>query len=113
DLLTRCGYCQQMIGKHDTAADYYKKAMRADPKRVPPYLYYAGLLQNQFKRTDEARAVLDRAVAAAPDSAEAYVGRAQFLRSFGKTAEAAADVRKAVALKPADGSVLLAASEIE
>ena len=41
----------------------------------------------------------------APQSAEAYSGRAQFFRSQGKTAEAVADIRQAVKLKPADGGI--------
>src|SRR5438552_9612937 len=82
DLLTRCGYCQQMVGKLEAAADYYQRAIRADPKKVSAYVYYAGLLQNPLKRTEEARVVLDQAVAAAPQSAEAYSGRAQFFRSL-------------------------------
>jgi len=113
DLLTRCGYCQQMVGKVEPAIGYYQRAIRADAKKVSAYVYYAGLLQNPLKRTDEARAVLDQAVAAAPQSAEAYSGRAQFFRSSGKTAEAVADIRQAVKLKPADGVILLAAAELE
>jgi tetratricopeptide (TPR) repeat protein len=113
DLLTRCGYCQQMVGKIEAATDYYQRAMKADPKKVSAYVYYAGLLQNPLKRTDEARTVLDQAVAAAPQGAEAYLGRAQFLRSLGKIADAATDIRQAVQLKPADAGILQAAAEIE
>jgi tetratricopeptide (TPR) repeat protein len=113
DLLTRCGYCQQMVGKIEPATDYYRRAIKADPKKVSAFVYYAGLLQTPLKRIDEARTVLDQAVANAPQSAEAYAGRAQFFRSLGKTADAAADIRQAVKLKPADGTILQSAAEIE
>lgn len=113
ELLTRCGYCQQMVGKVEPATDYYRRAIRSDPKKVSAYMYYAGLLQNPLKRMDEARAVLDQAVAAAPQSAEAYCGRAQFFRALNKIADAATDIRQAVKLKPSDGTILLAAAEIE
>jgi len=113
DLLTRCGYCQQMVGKVEAAIGYYQRAIKSDPTKVSAYVYYAGLLQTPLKRIDEARTVLDQAVAAAPQSAEAYAGRAQFSRSLNKIGEAAADIREAVKLKPADGTVLLAAAEIE
>src|SRR5262249_3044455 len=113
DLLTRCGYCQQMVGKTEAAIGCYQRAIRSDPKKVSAYVYYAGLLQNPLKRIDEARTVLDQAVPAAPPSAEAYSGRAQFVRSLNKIGEAATDIRQAVKLKPADGTILLAAAEIE
>src|SRR5262249_12478885 len=121
ELCERYGYCQQMVGKYPEAADWYRNAIQADPKRVSAYLQYAALLYHHLRRPDEAVAMAERAVQASPDDAAAHAGLAQFLRARGRLPEATAAVRKAQALIKDKGAapdrdeaqVLLVASEIE
>jgi tetratricopeptide (TPR) repeat protein len=116
-LCERYGYCQQMVGRYDDAAGWYRKAIQADPKQVSAYLGYAGLLHYHLRRPDEAMRLAEQAVQANPDSAAAYAGLAQFLRARGRYEDATIAVRKAQALTKDDAKddaqVLLVAAEIE
>ncbi len=114
ELFERYGYCEQMMGRYDEAAGWYRKALEADPKRASTYTYYANLLYHHLKRPDEAARMIDEAVRVNPDSPEALTDRAKFLRAQNKLAEAAEAIRKARALaKKDDAAILLVAADIE
>jgi tetratricopeptide (TPR) repeat protein len=97
DLCERYGYCQQMVGKYDDAARWYRKAMQADPARVSAHLQYAGLLYHHQRRPDDALKAAEQAVAANPGSAAAHAGLAQYLRAAGRGASVAGPRRTAPA----------------
>lgn len=112
ELLAWLGECKQWTGRHAEAAASYKKSLLADPKRVATYLDYSYLLHRHLRQTDEARRMLEAAVAQCPDRADARIALARFLRMLNKMPEAQAAANEAVRLAPDDVTVLMTAGEI-
>jgi len=112
ELLSMQGVCQDAIGKHAEAAESFELALKTDPKRIETSVEYAELLYRRLHRSDDARRVLERAVAANPENAPARLAMARFWKGVGKLAEADAAVKHAVRLAPQDLAVLTAAADI-
>jgi cellulose synthase operon protein C len=113
ELLANLGVCLEAIARHAEASVSFEKSLKANPERVATSLAYAELLHRRLHQPDDARRVLDACVAQCPDSAEARLGLARFLRATGKHAEASTIVHEAVALAPSDRTVLTTAADVE
>lgn len=113
ELLANLGICQEAIARHTEAAASFEASLKADPARVATSLHYADLLLRRLYRPDDARRVLDACVAQCPDSAEARLGLARFLKATGKHVEASTVANEAVVLAPNDRTVLTAAADVE
>lgn len=75
-------------------------------------LYHLGVVLHQQARTEEARQVLSRAVAIAPDSPEARFSLGLVLMDLGRNDEAEAALRKTVSLRPDMQKALLRLGEL-
>ena len=72
---------------------------RAQPNHVPA-LNLLGVVFGRLGRNAEALTSYDRALAAAPDSAEAWYGRAMTLLAIGRPQDAIASFDRVLAAKP-------------
>jgi cellulose synthase operon protein C len=111
-LLTQAGRCLHATGKLDAANDFYRRAMRADARYIAAYVYAAGLQQSQFKNPVAAGVLLERAVAANPESADARAALGGHLRRQRKFDDAARCVKQGLDREPNNPTLLMAASEI-
>lgn len=112
-LCENFGYCQQCIGRYNEAAEWYRKAVQADPHRIVAYLRLAVLYQQQLKQVERVIPIIDEAIAANPNSAPAYVAKAQLLRSHGQLKAAAEAIRKSREIDADDAQGLIVAADIE
>lgn len=70
---------QAGLRQNEAAVQSYETAIRHDPKNITAYQRLAQFHWRDLRNTDDARKVIDRLVAAVPESPEAYLTRAKFL----------------------------------
>jgi tetratricopeptide (TPR) repeat protein len=105
------GRCEEASGNFDKAADWYRKAIAHSPARVDAYVRLAVILRRGDRGPKEfadADGVMEAMVTANPDSFEARLARARYLRTFGTAEQAAADIMRAKELAPDNAEVGLA-----
>lgn len=113
------GQAQQAVNKLPEARAAYEAAIARAPADILPYQRLAQLLWKNLGRPAEAKAVLDRMTAAAPQDPDGFLARARYEvfradEARGTAAAsldgAVADLRRALELDPenADASLLLA-----
>ena len=113
------GQAQQALNRVGEARKAYEAAITQAPAELMPHQRLAQLLWRNLNQPAEARAVLDRMLAAAPQDADGYIVRARFEVFRAEEARggrphdldgAVADLRRALVLDPenADASLLLA-----
>lgn len=97
----------------EQAADLLRSLLDSEPTQVDAYVGLAELLRGPLRRPEEAPPLLDRMVAANPESAAARLARWRFLRARPETRSKAdpRDVTTALELAPHDADSLRAASE--
>lgn len=111
ELLERLGHCQAVAGENEQAVRTFQQSIEKGPTRGAAYVALAYLLESELDRPDEGAAWMDRLVEANPESAEAYLARAEFRRQNQEIKQALADAEKAVELDPESaGSRTLAAT---
>jgi len=93
-------------GRMDEAEREIREAVRLKPDSAGVVAALA-LLLKQTGRPDEGAAACDALVQRDTESPRALLCRAQYLMSIGKPTQAAEDLQAAVALKPADGDLLV------
>ncbi len=103
-VLHNLGVAWNLKGDAETAAAYYRKAVRADPGHGPSYNNLAVVLANKGE-TEEAVRQLRAAIAAEPRYADAYGNLGAVLVSLRRFDEAAAIYEKALEIDPGLGTV--------
>ena len=111
ELRQKLALAQAAAQKTDDARRSYEAALAADPANVATYQMYAQFLYRDVKSNDEARAVVDRLVNAAPQDAEAYLTRARFDAGLGQGTTVAADLGRALDLDPENAEALVLLAE--
>jgi protein O-GlcNAc transferase len=89
--------CQQ--GQFAAGVDYARQALTLDPQR-PRTLILLGMALERLQRPLDALASFDRAVACAPDLADAHANQGDALVALGRQAEAVTSYDRALALAP-------------
>jgi TolB-like protein/DNA-binding winged helix-turn-helix (wHTH) protein len=85
------------------AADYYRRAIAADPDAVPA-LAALGEYYRRFEwRWDEAKALFERALALDPNHAEAHLSYAYYLSGTGRCEESLRHAQISIEIDPAFG----------
>src|SRR5271157_2169411 len=87
-------------GRLEDAARAYQSVLAAEPEHVEALLHFGVVRLGQGLHA-EAEALLGRAAAIAPDSAEAHANLAAALQAMRRYEEAVAGYERALALKPA------------
>lgn len=110
ELWQKLAAAQAGLQKSAEARQSYEAAVRHAPTDPLPYQRLAQYLYRDLKQPQDAKAVVERLVAALPLSAESYVTRAKFALSAGDAAAATTDLQKSLGLDPAhaEGRLLLA-----
>ena len=99
-VLANLAQCYMAVGRHDAAAEAFRKATRADPKEIGFQLGLGSALALQGK-LDEAESVLQRAAKRAPRSAAVWLNLGNVARDREQRQEAIDRYAKAVELDPA------------
>jgi tetratricopeptide (TPR) repeat protein len=111
-LLYQLGWCQEAAGRYQASEQTFQQAIEGDPGYVDSYVLLADLLQNRLAQPEQAAQVMDKLVAANPQSWQAYLARGRFHFGRGALDAAEADIERANKLAPEQPEVLLAAAEI-
>ena len=110
ELEHKRAWCLDAMGRFEAGADGYRKAIEADPTRIPAYALLAEIYDYRLAQDKEGLDVLDQAIEKNPTSADARIARFSHQRMFGTREEANADLDAALKLEPKKPAVLLAAS---
>lgn len=86
-------------GRIDQAEPLYREVLRLDP-RQPDALYLLGVMALQRGDAGGGAALLDKAVAVAPDFAEAHASRGTALTRLGRHADAVEAYERSLAVRP-------------
>lgn len=86
-------------GKLTEAERHYKDILRQQPNHFDA-LHALGIIALQTQRTQQAVALITKAIGINPDVAEAYCNRGSALSDLKRPADALANYNKAIALKP-------------
>src|SRR3546814_2253079 len=84
-----------LLGRAESAAHYYRRALALDPRYADAHNNLAILLESRG-RFEEAAAHLEKAIALRPDSPSAYGNRGNLLRRQGRLVEAEESYRRAI-----------------
>src|SRR5205085_7019467 len=106
------GWVSEKRGDPKGAADYYRRALDAEPSHVGAALNYTRLLRTQEK-TDEAEKVLEAALTKRADDPQLLNGYAAVLRAQKKLDEADAAVKQVLTRHPADADAYRNLAAIE
>ena len=99
ETLAAIGSAYGKLGRHDTALEFFKKAIAVNPKYAPAYLG-AAASYGFLGRLDDKIAACKKAVALDPGNAEAYGNLGSALGKSGRYKESAEALKEAVRLKP-------------
>ena len=88
-VLQNLAYVQRRIGRWQDAEINFTKALALDPLDVPLLSSMGDEFYVYLRRFDQAHAVLDRALAIAPDSETARSGKSDVFQAEGRLADAA------------------------
>lgn len=110
EVMELLGRCHESTRKFAEAAEWYGKAVKADPGRVTAYARHAHLLRTKLDAPSRADEVLEKMVAANPSSANAWLTRFRYREQFDRPG-ADSDLAKARQLAPDDAAVLLLSGE--
>ena len=105
------GYALRGLRKYPDARECYETAVKLDPKKPLAYQEYAEFLNNDLRQKDEAKAILDRLIAAVPNDAESHTARGRFFAANGNEAAAVVDARKALEIAPKNADAMLLLGE--
>jgi tetratricopeptide (TPR) repeat protein len=93
------GRANDEADKGAEAEKHYRRALNADPKLVDASLYLSRLFL-RFRRIDEAKAVLEQALASAPDDAGVHAGVGELALAQVDTPRAKSEFQRALELDP-------------
>jgi tetratricopeptide (TPR) repeat protein len=110
EVMELLGRCHEATRKFAEAAEWYGKAVKADPARISAYARLAHLLRTKLEGGARADEMLDKMVAANPSSATAWLTRFRYREQFDRPG-ADDDLAKAQQLAPEDAAVLLLSGE--
>ena len=91
-LLENLAYVQRRLGRWQDAETNFKKAIELDPRDVAMLSSVGAEFYSYLRRFDDARALLDRAVAIEPQSETAHSGKADILQKEDRLADAAREL---------------------
>jgi tetratricopeptide (TPR) repeat protein len=112
ELEHRVGQCLEGMGDYTEAVTWYEKATQHAPGQIASYERLADMLEHRLQEAPRAAEVLDRMVAANPQSFEAYLIRARFSRALRSPEQLAPDIDRARQLAPDNPEVLQAVAEL-
>jgi TolB-like protein/Flp pilus assembly protein TadD len=93
-VLQNLAYVQRRVGRWQDAETSFTKALALDPLDVPLLSSMGGEFYYYLRRFDQAHAVLDRALAIAPESETAHSSKGSLLQAEGRLAEAAQELAR-------------------
>ena len=93
-VLQNLAFVLRRLGRWDEAEKNYQKALELDPRDISLLNSMGAEFYNYLRRFDDAHAVLDRALAIAPDSPTVHVNLALVLQSEGRLTEAAEQIAR-------------------
>jgi tetratricopeptide (TPR) repeat protein len=96
----------KLIG-YDEKSDAFDVKKAIAPNNASSYSTAATLVRSQLHKPEVADRIMDQAVKANPDSAEAYLARGRYRVAFDQAEKGQRDIEKAYKLKPDDADVLL------
>lgn len=99
ETLAAIGSAYGKLGRHDTAVEYFEKAIAVNPKYAAAYLGMAASY-GFLGRVDDKIAACRKAIALEPSNAEAYGNLGSALGKSGRYKESAEALKEAVRLKP-------------
>lgn len=100
ESLAAIGAAYGKLGRHDTALEYFEKAIAVNPKYAAAYLGM-GASYGFLGRVDDKIGACKKAIALEPSNAEAYGNLGSALGKSGRYKESAEVLKEAVRLKPA------------
>ncbi len=109
ELLEWAGRCEESLGNDDQAAEYWRRAIAADPQYVDAYTRLAGLLRKNPRETKQADELIAKLARENPDLHLAQVAAANYSLLTGQVDEAIARVARALELEPQDRDTLILA----
>ncbi len=86
-------------GRLPQAESIYQQILQTDPNQ-PVALHLLGVIAHQLRKNDVAVGLMTKALAIAPDYAEAHYNLVTALKYMGKLDEAVASYHKALAIRP-------------
>ena len=93
------GKASEVLGQTEEAAEYYARALKADPGNAAALDSFA-LLRFQQQRYEEALGYYETLVEIDPGNAQAQVNMGAVLHYLGRQEEAARSIGRALALDP-------------
>ncbi|MEE8371846.1 MAG: EAL domain-containing protein [Sphingomonadales bacterium] len=99
-VLTAMGRLESALGEPVAAEDYFKRAIRMDPKYTEAYIHYGILEQQQKGDLDAARALFERAIAVDPLAPTPNFRRSVVDEYQGKFEAARTGLERVVSLYP-------------
>jgi len=111
-LLNRRGLALELQGELDAARAAYERAGRVDAAFAQGHINLGRLYRDEGKHV-QAEAAFGRAVSAAPNDSEAWLGRALSRIAQGDLAGGALDLEQSRALAPAQSAPLIALADLD
>jgi tetratricopeptide (TPR) repeat protein len=109
DMESLTGRCDEAEGRLKEAADWFERAITHNPKKRETYLHLALMLRQKLDKAKHADDVMERLVAANSQSAEAFLERSVYRKTF-KLPGAEDDSTTALKLAPTNPVALLLAA---
>ncbi|MBX3441579.1 MAG: tetratricopeptide repeat protein [Planctomyces sp.] len=112
EIIRDRGWCWLQELQYERAAADFAAAMELSPQDFATPKLLAAVLADRLHRPEEAAGMLDRVVQANPQTARAWLARAEFHDAHGELRRAAPDIAEAWRLAPQDPETLLAAANL-
>jgi pentatricopeptide repeat protein len=112
DLEALLGQCQEAEGDYLLAARSYEQALLHQPAKVEVYVLLADLIRRRLDRDAQADRVMAALVRTNPTSFKAFLARARYRAQYGSPTQAAADLKRAGELAPANAELAVANADM-
>lgn len=106
ELLEWAGRCEEALGNDDAAADYWRRAITADPQYVDAYTRLAGLMRKNPREIKQADELIDKLARENPNHHLAQLAAANYSLRTGAADTAIDRVTRALELEPQDRDTL-------
>lgn len=104
DTHSHLGIVYWNLKDYANAEKCYREALKANDRYVEAYNNLCMVMQDGFKKPDEALTLIDRAIEIRPDYADAYNNRGNVLQGLNRFSEALVSYDRSISLKPDSAS---------